>query len=432
LRELAHCGTTVTADDFSLVVRLLQRLRAEVGDRRMRGDRTARANLLLLIDGWERFSAAADHHDINAGPELLTSLARDAASAGMTIVVAGDRGLLTARLAAHATHRYLLRLADRADYALAGLAPSAVPTHMPPGRAIRAEDAVEVQFVHLDERSDVDQRGDGVSATATAAATAAPRRRPISVKPLPTLVSADTLPAVGAPTLLLGVGGDDAEPIGFDPFCADQRFIIVGPARSGRSTALLLLLEQAVARSWAVHVAAPPGSPVATAARRLGLHHVGPQPPHGDMECLRGEQNHRTLIIVDDGTAFDDTRAGDQLAELLRAPTPDVAVVASADVSALSVGYRGVAASLRSIRNGLWLQPRPADGEAFGMRVSRAFDGSAGRGILVVTPEMIVYSYSRDGPPPVEQAGISVQVALPMLACSSELRTSRLPRSPQS
>jgi S-DNA-T family DNA segregation ATPase FtsK/SpoIIIE len=45
--------------------------------------------------------------------------------------------------------KYVLRLDDRADYALAGISPRDVPTTMPPGRALRAGQGIEVQVAQL-------------------------------------------------------------------------------------------------------------------------------------------------------------------------------------------------------------------------------------------------------------------------------------------
>jgi S-DNA-T family DNA segregation ATPase FtsK/SpoIIIE len=49
-------------------------------------------------------------------------------------------------VAAAFSTRFVFALADRSDYAMAGVNPRSVPESMPPGRAIRVRDGVEVQF----------------------------------------------------------------------------------------------------------------------------------------------------------------------------------------------------------------------------------------------------------------------------------------------
>src|SRR5262249_14982955 len=77
--------------------------------------------MLLLLDDWSSFVEASDR--IGRPLSTLGRLLRDGPSAGLTVVVTGDHALLTTRIASLIQNRIVLRLADPADAALAGLRP---------------------------------------------------------------------------------------------------------------------------------------------------------------------------------------------------------------------------------------------------------------------------------------------------------------------
>src|SRR5690606_27378125 len=59
-------------------------------------------------------------------------------------------------------------------------------------------------------------------------------RLPWRVVPLPPTVEWDELPAPSPDRLSIGLGGDDASPVGFDADRHGRRAVIVGGPRSGR------------------------------------------------------------------------------------------------------------------------------------------------------------------------------------------------------
>jgi S-DNA-T family DNA segregation ATPase FtsK/SpoIIIE len=107
-------------------------------------------------------------------------------------------------------------------------------------------------------------------------------RSPILVRPLPTSVRLDELPGRRG-GLVLGVGGDAATPLWIDPFAGAARLLVAGPARSGRSTTLALILCQARRCGEQVVVLAPARSPLATLARQHALPLLGPDSPASDL-----------------------------------------------------------------------------------------------------------------------------------------------------
>ena len=67
----------------------------------------------------------------------------------MHLVMTGDRSLLAGRISALCEEKLVFKLAEKDDYALAGLRPRDMPDEMPPGRAFRTGSGVEVQVALL-------------------------------------------------------------------------------------------------------------------------------------------------------------------------------------------------------------------------------------------------------------------------------------------
>ncbi|HEY4315798.1 MAG TPA: FtsK/SpoIIIE domain-containing protein, partial [Actinomycetes bacterium] len=166
LAALPHLGTVAGRDDPALGDRLLVRLTEEM-ERRQRllaaaglgshlEQRATAAPeerlpwLVLLADGWEGLVTTFETIDHGRPLDSLLGLARDGASAGIRVVLTGDRSVLAGRAAASFRNRLVLPLADRADYGLAGMAVRSVPPHLPPGRAIVGPGAAEAQLAVLD------------------------------------------------------------------------------------------------------------------------------------------------------------------------------------------------------------------------------------------------------------------------------------------
>jgi len=163
LSGLHHCGSATTAREFGVVAALLRRLEQSMRQRRdrllalgvdcVREARNAGHDFplqLCVLDGWEGFVALAEDADLGVSVERFLRILRGAPSTGLTVAVTGDRTTLAPRLAAAVETKYLLRLADRSDYALAAIPARAVPEAMPPGRCLRASDGAEAQIAWAD------------------------------------------------------------------------------------------------------------------------------------------------------------------------------------------------------------------------------------------------------------------------------------------
>ena len=402
IAALPHCGTAVTREPFDLVETLLRRLAAEVARRQAclveRGVGSvaeARAAglsiplMLCLLDGWESFVAAADEHDTGHSVDALMGLLRTAPAAGLTVVLAGDRSTLATRLASAVATKFVLGLAERADYALAGIPARAVPMDIPPGRAIRTADASEVQVAFVGNDPSRAHQSRTVAAMAAHQPGGAARGPGdgvgrIQLRSLPARITLDALPATPG-RFTLGAGGDAAGAVSVDLFAGAARLLVAGPPRSGRSSTLRTLLVQAVRAGVAVVVAAPRRSPLVGAAEAHGIAVVAPDAEADTAASAAASAGqHRTLLLVDDSEAFLDTLVGDAMSAAVRAAPAGLAAVVAGDSDDLPLTYRGVAAEVRRSRCALVLQPGPGDGDLIGRRLPRRRgDAPAGRGVLI-------------------------------------------------
>jgi S-DNA-T family DNA segregation ATPase FtsK/SpoIIIE len=357
--------------------------------------------VMLIVDGWEGFVAAADEHDAGRSVDTLLALIRDSAAAGFTIAIAGDRATLAARVAGLVARKYVLRLADRADYALAGISPRDVPASMPPGRAVCAATTAEVQFAFLGGEPSAAAQQQALREL-SAVSGPAPGPGPIRIRPLPARIALASLGSTEQGTAVLGVGGDEQSPVAVDLFAGAGRLIVAGPPRSGRTTVLRLILQQM--RDCDLLVGAPKRSGLVEAAQAGGIHVLTPDDPAAAIPPPRSQP---LLVLVDDSEAFLDTGVGDALTELLRSGRSSVAAVVAARNDELAVTYRGVGNEARRSRAGLLLRPEPGDGELLGLRLPRTYSAQPpGRGVLAVEqPQLRAISGGA--------GGLRIQVALP-------------------
>jgi S-DNA-T family DNA segregation ATPase FtsK/SpoIIIE len=272
------------------------------------------------------------------------------------------------------TTRLVLRLPDRADATLAGIAVRAVPAVMPPGRALLAPDGTEVQLAHAGSEP---TRAALIAAVHACAARSTRTPTALRLRSLPTMLDLSELPAPGE-TTPFAVSAPRCRPIGL-PLTRPTRLLVAGPARSGRSTTLDTLLHQAVRAGQPISVIAPARSPVRAAAVRLGVPVVDPADEPSVVERLGG------ILLVDDSDDFAGSGLDDALVQRARQATP--AMVVSARIEDAARAYRGLAVEIRRSRCALLLQPGPLDGELVGVRLRPGMcGGPPGRGVLVGDP----------------------------------------------
>ena len=381
LRALPHCATALGPEDVALAPQLLRRLEQEATRRLAQPGEQPR--LLLLVDGWDALCGALPELDAVGCADALLRLIRVGAASGVSVAVTGDRAVLAPRFAGSFAKRLLLRLADRTDYGVGGIAARDVPADLPPGRGVRAADGAVVQLAHVGAepgRDEMHRRAAGLAGRWTAAdADLGPAA--IRLRPLPARVRLAELPITDG-LLTIGLAGDRLDPVAFDPFAGAARLLVAGPPRSGRSTLLRLLARQAHDAGIATLVAATVRSPLSGEAERLAIPVIGPS----DAE-LAPVPARRTLLLVDDSEVFTDVAAGERLAEWVRVSDAPLAVVVAGRADDLATSYRGLAAEVRRSQCGILLRPGPVDGELLGVRLPRRpATGPPGRGVAVGEP----------------------------------------------
>ncbi|MFC9331402.1 FtsK/SpoIIIE domain-containing protein [Kitasatospora sp. NPDC057015] len=398
LSALPHCGAVVSRHDLERLERLLHRLTAELTSRQERcsehnaaGLNELRAllpkaerpaHILLLIDGWDALSGLLDDHDNGRLVDLVTRLLREGAAAGIHVVASSERSLLGGRLAAHNDHKLLLRQGDRNDYQLVGLSPSKVPAAVPPGRGWHALTGTETQVALLAPDHSGQEQAKALAAIGAETTRRDSRvpaaRRPFPVAPLPRSVDfAEAYETVEAGLRrpmwgLLGLGGDDAGPVGVDFAGSSAAFAVLGPPGSGRSTSLASLAVSLLAGGTSLVVLTPRHSPLRALARHARARVLTePDPAPQDVQAALDELGGPRVVVVDD-------------ADLLAMPACDrilkdiatfgrdrgLGLLYAGPADALQVAMGGWVTAAKRARRGLLLAPKSLqEGDMIGIRL---------------------------------------------------------------
>jgi S-DNA-T family DNA segregation ATPase FtsK/SpoIIIE len=407
LRDLPLCGAIATADQADRVSRLLDRLQREVHHRcnlfatagftDVTEQRSSAAPadqmpyLLLLLDAWEGFLATLDDVDAGRLTNAVLALLREGKAAGLRVVVTADRSGLVGRIASLIDDKIILRL-DRADVALAGLSPDCVSSDLPPGRGFQAGTGFEVQLALPSN----DSSGPGqlaalrhLAAASAASASSSAAQRPFRIEELPGVVPYDAVarPSGANPLwIVVGIGGDQCVPYGIDLAEDGPCFVVTGPPRSGRSTALQAMTMSLVQGGSRVVAVTPRPSPLRRLIGTPGVLGVPVDDP-GTFTALTNVDGP-IAVVVDDAELVTDSPVGALLESYIKtARDRGRALVVAATTSELMHQFRGFAAEARKCRSGLLLAPESAlDGDVLGARLPRSSvgHGPRGRGVLVV------------------------------------------------
>ena len=386
LAELPHCGAHVEQDDLNRLERLLSRLALEVADRRRAlaasrhctftqwREATAAAppDVLVLVDDWDLLAQRADGVEHAGLTDRLLALLREGEAVGVSAVLAGDRALLVGRVASVLEHRVVLRLADRADAALAGLATSALPTDPPPGRGVLA-DGAEVQLSLPTHEPPRALSREGV--------------RPLRVEALPTHIRAERLASstLDRDGIALGLGGDELTVQTLTPGRDGRRWLVAGPAGSGVTTTLAVAAARLLRQGRPLAVVA--SRPGALDALRGDPHLALWSDPTRSEELVRLRQQRPDLVVVADyADQLLDTPLEPVLREVARLADRDGGLVlCGASSTSLATQYRGLALEVARDRTGVLLGPGTiGDADLFGLRLRPDRTAPPGRGHLVV------------------------------------------------
>jgi S-DNA-T family DNA segregation ATPase FtsK/SpoIIIE len=421
LAELPHCGAVVGRAEAERAGRLLRRLDAELTRRQellaaaghasvteqrhaqdRNGAETVRPlpHLFLLLDQWEGFTATLGEADGGALTDVLIRILGEGASAGMHLVMTGDRSLLAGRVSALCDEKLVFRLAEREDYALAGLRPRDLPEDIPAGRAFRAGSGTEVQVALLGP----DPTGQGQAAALRAIAGSCALRdgsvpaaaRPFRVDAAPVRVTFDQAwalrPAAGAPPGLwglVGVGGDSLAALGPDLGAGVPAFVVAGPGGSGRSTILVVMARSLLATGTRLVLVTPRPSPLRSLALGDGIAaaFTGTSLGEDEVASVLAAVEGPLAVVIDDAELLRDCDASGELSRIIAAASPDAgpafrrALVLAGDPEAgLCAGFGGWQVDAKRARRGALTAPASvADGELIGVRLTRAQAGQPAR-----------------------------------------------------
>ena len=294
LARLPHCGAVVRRTERERAARLLDRLAAEVSRRqdllagsgfasvteqRAQGSAAERLPYLVLLLTAGTASWRNSARWTTAGfPELAYRLFSEGASAGLRVVVTGDRAAV-GRLGSHISDRLVLRMANADDLLMAGVPKGAMPVSPPPGRGVCVPSGTETQVAFIG----ADPSGSAHNAALEMLIRDASSRHPHAG---PALMRVDPFQD--------GLATHWPEPcrrgrcrpppcMRWPPWAAmilmrsawtwpgSLGFAIAGPPLSGRSGALLVLAESLLAGGTQVIVFAPRESPVQKLDGRTGV-----------------------------------------------------------------------------------------------------------------------------------------------------------------
>ncbi|WP_159617338.1 FtsK/SpoIIIE domain-containing protein [Arthrobacter zhaoguopingii] len=419
LTDLPHVGAVIDHRSPERLGRLITRLTDELHSRqRMLGARGVSdlhelrsqlpeeerpPHLVVLVDRFEVFDREYANYDNGSLLERLTTILRDGTAVGLHLVLAGDRSLASSRYAGTTEEKLVLRLNDSADWSMVGIRPKAVPENMPPGRALRPRDGGEVQIGVLPALQGTEEVSGAAQALALEQLGSRLRERdrnvpdgmrPRPLRALPDRISyaeagARAATALTPDRILVGLGGDDLVPLG--PDLGDTpTFLVAGPPKSGRSTALLTMALEALRRGDGIVVIAPRRSPLRALEGHPGVAAVlvDPETSSADLrQALSQVPQERGMLIIDDAEmVLSNDFSADVQALARGAAGEGWAVLAGGNAEALGNAIGGWVALARRNRQGLLLAPQSiADGELIGVRLGRGVVGTpttSGRGLL--------------------------------------------------
>jgi S-DNA-T family DNA segregation ATPase FtsK/SpoIIIE len=188
---------------------------------------------------------------------------------------------------------------------------------------------------------------------------------------------------------LVGVGGDELAPLGVDLDDDGPGFVVGGPARSGRSTALLTIAGSLLDRGCELVVVTPRQSPLRGLAGRPGVLGVltGASVGENDVLALLDQALGPAVVLVDDGELLVDAPCAAAFETVLREGRDGQrSLVVGGTTSEMVNGYRGFIVEARKTKSGLLINPEhPMEGDLLGIKPPRSAVGPApkGRGLLV-------------------------------------------------
>lgn len=363
-------GAVASLDDARRGVRILERLAAEMSARQSRGAVVGEVSLLLVISSWGSWVSQLRTGPFAWAEDLVHTIVRDGPKSGVTVLVTGDRELVTSRPFASIPNRAYFPTGTTEEGRLAWPRFAAM-------KPVRARAVVSGNFLDVDT---------AVAQLVTPPPGIAwpyceppgPALRPFRVEPLPRFVKVSDIateartetettvpsPAGSAQAVLLGLGGDEHEPA-WITLSRSAILPVLGTPGSGKSSLLAAL-------------------------RLLNPGHRWLSPPQGADPDVFWPDFHRdashelvsagAILLVDDAEHLS-SKTSIMLAEL---PGMGFSVVATAGHSPALLQRSPLISHARNCNTGILLGARsPSDGDFFGVRIEVEPAPPPGRAVLI-------------------------------------------------
>ena len=254
LESLPHVGSVVTSDDDERVMRLIRMLRETIEERAERyavlransitdyrrlAGKPDETRIFLLLDGMAALRQAYEMSPTGV-IESLNTIASDGRQVGVHVIVSADRlSTIPSALSSTIQRRLILRMASDDDYAFANVPRGMLDSDSPPGRGCVGD--AEVQVAVLGGTSDTSYESKSMSELGKEMVKSIRRDPAPIIGRLPDLVSPRSLPTPTPGHISVGLADVDLGP--FDlPF--DTPVYVVGPPRSGKTTAMVTIASQ--------------------------------------------------------------------------------------------------------------------------------------------------------------------------------------------
>src|SRR5579875_3752066 len=409
LADLPHCGAVVTRTQTERAVRLLRRLGTELSRRQellaeggfaditeqraVVSPASRLPHIVVFLDRWEGFTSTLGELDGGSLIDAVSRILGEGASVGIHLVMTGDRSLLAGRISALCEEKLVFKLAEKDDYALAGLRPRDMPDEIPPGRAFRTGSGIEVQVALL--APDASGQGQAAairgiaSSCAVRDASVAPSQRPFRVDVLPSRITFDAAwemrPAGGTSPLwgLVGVGGDELTARGPDLAYGVPAFIVAGPPKSGRSTILASMARSFLAAGTPVVLATPRPSPLRALGGRDGVLRVFDTDDldEGEFTATLAAAGSRCAVLIDDAELLKNCDASGELSKIISLGADSGrALVFAGDPDSVCVGFAGWQVEAKRARRGCLTAPQTLpEGDLVGVRLTHGIIGQPPR-----------------------------------------------------
>ncbi|MBT8162526.1 MULTISPECIES: FtsK/SpoIIIE domain-containing protein [Arthrobacter] len=357
-------------------VRVLERLAAEVSARKTQATADDAVPLLLVISSWGSWVSQFRSGPLVWAEELVHSIVRDGPASGLTVLLTGDRDLVTSRVFASVPNRAYFPTGTTEEGRVGWPRFAAM-------KAVRSRAVASGRFLDVDTA--VAQMVEPeAGSTWPFGERSTPQQRPFRVEPLPLSVALSSVKASGlsadadaqarglsltsspapARSMLLGVGGDELEAVR----AALPRpgvFPVLGAPGSGKSSLLVAMQLLNPANAW---LSPPDGAD--PEAFWTNLHR----------RASDGLERTDAIVLVDDVGILSAT-SGTLLAEL---PAMGFSVVATSTHSLSTLQRCPLLSRARGNGSGILMGPRsPSDGDFFGIRVEVEPHSPPGRALLI-------------------------------------------------